>query len=54
LNEPQTEAELAALARSIDRGTPYGSERWTERTAKKLDLEATLHPRGRPRKYPQK
>jgi putative transposase len=50
VNGPQSEAELAALRRSIARGTPYGNERWTERVAKRLGLESSLRPRGRPRK----
>src|SRR6516225_2739131 len=28
VNQPQTEAELAALRQSVARGRPYGSERW--------------------------
>ena len=47
---PQTEGELAALRRSVIRGTPYGEESWQERTAKCLGLESTLRARGRPRK----
>ena len=50
VKEPQTEAELESLRRSITRGCPYGSETWVERTVKKLGLETTLRPRGRPRK----
>jgi REP-associated tyrosine transposase len=50
VNAPQTEAELAALRRSIDRGAPFGNDRWRERTAKRLGLESSLRPRGRPRK----
>jgi putative transposase len=52
VNKPQSEAELAALQRSLVRGTPYGDDRWTERTARRLDLQSTLRPRGRPRKRP--
>src|SRR5436853_112920 len=37
----ETEAELAALRRSIARGTPYGGAGWTERIARRLDLEIT-------------
>jgi putative transposase len=48
--EPQTEAELLALRRSVHRGTPYGSERWQRRTILALGLESTLRPRGRPRR----
>jgi putative transposase len=49
VNQPQTEAELAALRKCIERGTPYGSEPWQHATAKRLGLEASLNPRGRPR-----
>ena len=44
----ETEAELAALRRSVVRGTPFGEESWQERTAKRLGLQSTLRPRGRP------
>jgi putative transposase len=54
VNEPHSTEELAALQRSITRGTPLGSERWIERTATHLGLESTLRPRGRPRKQPNK
>jgi putative transposase len=54
VNAVETEAELAALRRSIARGTPYGDERWMRRIAKRLGLESSLRPRGRPRKYPTK
>jgi putative transposase len=50
VNEPLTEAELAAIRTSVHRGTPYGGPRWTQRAAKDLGLESTLRPRGRPRK----
>ena len=50
LQQPQSEAELAALRRSVARGSPFGNSKWTERIAKQLDLEITLRPRGRPRK----
>ena len=49
VNQPQSEAELAALRKCIERGTPYGSESWRHATAEQLGLEASLHPRGRPR-----
>jgi putative transposase len=54
VNEPQTEAELAALRASVERGTPYGGPRWTQRAARELGLEFTLRPRGRPRKTQKK
>lgn len=50
VNEPVSDAELAALRRSVIRGTPYGSTAWVESTARKLGLEATLRKPGRPKK----
>ena len=50
VNSVQSEAELAAMRRSIARGTPFGNERWTQRVAVRLGLESSLRPRGRPRK----
>ena len=54
VNEPQTEGELEALRESIKRGRPYGSETWQRATADQLGLEASLKPRGRPRKGREK
>jgi putative transposase len=53
VNEPLTAAELAAVRQSIDRGRPYGGTAWSERSVRRLGLETTLRPRGRPKK-PQK
>jgi putative transposase len=50
VNTPQTEQELEALRRCVNLGQPFGSEGWVQRTARKLGLESTLRPRGRPRK----
>jgi len=47
---PLTEVALAALRRSVERGAPYGSPAWTERTGAQLGLESSLHPPGRQRK----
>jgi len=52
VNQAQTEAELAALRRAVVRGTPYGEDGWVGRTARRLALESTLRPRGRPKKKP--
>lgn len=49
VNQPQTEAELAALRRSVQRGQPYGGEAWTAKVSRQMGLEHTLRPRGRPR-----
>ena len=50
VNAPQTEAEEAALERSLRRERPFGGEAWTARTAERLGMSHTLRPRGRPRK----
>jgi putative transposase len=50
VNEPQTEAEVEALRECIRRRRPYGDETWTQQTARRMGLEASLRPRGRPRK----
>ncbi len=49
VNQPDRANELAALRRSVDRGTPWGEPEWVDRTAHRLGLESTLRPRGRPR-----
>jgi putative transposase len=49
VNQPQTGAELEALRGSVNRGRPFGSQRWVVRVAKRLELESTLRPRGRPK-----
>ena len=51
VNGVETEAELAAVRRSVMRGVPFGAEAWTRRTISKLGLETTIRPRGRPRKH---
>ena len=50
VHHPQGEQELASVRRSVHRGAPFGSETWAEQTARRLGLESTLRPRGRPRK----
>ncbi len=50
VNEPQSQAELTALRRSVMRGNPFGEDSWTDKAAARLGLETTLRPRGRPRK----
>jgi hypothetical protein len=49
LNQPQSEAELTALRRSLQRNSAFGSDAWTTRTATALGLTSTLRPRGRPK-----
>jgi hypothetical protein len=42
--------EVAAMRRSVTRGSPFGTAACCERMACQLGLEGTLHPRCRPRK----
>ena len=49
VNRPQNAAELEALRQCVTRGRPYGEATWVNRMAKRLGLESTLRPRGRPR-----
>jgi putative transposase len=50
VNRPLAETELAQLRHSVVRGTPLGPTPWVQATAERLGLQATLRPRGRPRK----
>jgi putative transposase len=50
VNQPQTAAELEAVRRAVARGCPFGAPAWQEWTGRRLGLEFTLRPRGRPRK----
>ena len=50
VNAAQSSAELEALRRAVVRGSPFGSTSWQVRTARRLGLEFTLRPRGRPTK----
>jgi len=54
VNTPESSPELAALRRSVNRGTPFGDTVWAEVTAVALGLESSLNPRGRPRKSCEK
>jgi putative transposase len=50
VNRPLTPAEDAAVALSLQRGRPFGDETWQKRIARRLGLEFSMRPRGRPRK----
>ena len=50
VNQPQAESEVAALRRSVNRGTPLGTPAWTQRTVKQMGLDVTTRPRGRPKR----
>lgn len=49
VNAPLGPAEEEAMARSLRRCQPFGAPDWTEATARRLGLESTLRPRGRPK-----
>jgi putative transposase len=48
VNQPQDEKELDNLRQSTQRGRPYGAPDWSTRTAKRLNIESSLRPVGRP------
>ncbi len=50
VNRPQSQNELDALVRCIQRGCPFGREDWGRRMAAEWNIESTLRPRGRPKK----
>ncbi len=52
VNRPQSEAELTAIRRSVVRGQPLGDAAWQQTVARKMMLQHTFRPRGRPRKEP--
>ena len=49
MGEPTGASELEDLRCSAQRGRPLGSRGWVVRVAKRLSLESTLRPRGRPK-----
>ncbi len=44
------DAEVTSI-RSSQTGLPYGDSQWVTRLAKKLHLDLTVRPRGRPQKH---
>lgn len=50
VNAPQTENELTAVRRSVQRGSPLGDESWSAKMVKRLGLQSTLRPHGRSKK----
>lgn len=54
VNQPQNELELAAVRTSVVRGAPFGSASWSRVAARRLGLQSTLRPRGRPKNRPEK
>jgi putative transposase len=50
VNAPMGPAEEEALIRCIRRGQPFGGLAWQAETSRRLGLESSFRPRGRPRK----
>jgi putative transposase len=48
VNREEEAEELARLREAVNRGSPFGDDAWRENAARKLGLEATIRPRGRP------
>ena len=52
VNEPLPDPQRQRVRSSLERQRPLGDEQWTRATARRLGLEFTLNPRGRPPKRP--
>ena len=50
VNASLTAKEIDRTRASIQRGRPYGEEKWVRETGKALGLVQTVRPEGRPRK----
>jgi putative transposase len=53
VNAHETEAELKMMRTAVRRGNPLGTPAWQLETAKRLGIEHSLQPRGRPRREPE-
>ncbi len=54
VNRLMDEEALQCVRQAVTRGVPMGNETWKARVARRLGLDVTLRPRGRPRKDTQK
>ena len=52
VNMALSKKEQEQLSWCIKRGCPFGDEGWVESIARRLKLESTMRPRGRPKKLP--
>jgi putative transposase len=50
VNGAETAEEAERIGRSVTRSRPFGSPTWQVRTARRLGLESTINPRGRPKR----
>ncbi|TKJ38707.1 MAG: hypothetical protein CEE38_03105 [Planctomycetes bacterium B3_Pla] len=54
VNQRRPEDELEVIRNCVKRGSPLGNDLWARKTAKRLGLQSTLNPRGRPPKKAEK
>lgn len=50
VNQQQGASDVEDIRLCVQRGRPYGGERWQKLAAKRLGIESSIRPRGRPRK----
>mgnify|MGYP001604892408 CR=1 FL=1 len=50
VNEPEEIEKLKELHYSVNKGKPYGKDKWTDRMIERFKLNATLRNPGRPKK----
>jgi REP-associated tyrosine transposase len=50
VHQPIEDARLEAIRRTSATGLPFGDAAWVKRLARRLELDLTIRPRGRPRK----
>ncbi len=50
INTPDREDDLATIRHSLNKGVPYGRERWVDAMVTKYHLESALRSAGRPKK----
>ena len=51
VHQTSPQAELSAIRRSNETGLPFGKPNWVKRLARRLNLDLTIRPRGRPKKH---
>ncbi len=52
INQPQTDAEVNALRSAIAKNRPFGRKDWQAKMVKRLGLQSSLRPAGRPPRRP--
>ena len=49
VNNPESDERLAMIRACVENGRPFGADAWVGEIARRLGLESTLRPPGRPR-----